>query len=285
LRLTGAAAAILLSILTATSAAEVGFPVSLTRGSRLLVSASINGHPVKAILDSAAEATLVSREFAGELNLKGSSKESGQGSGKDSFEAALVNGVTLKVFGVSIPDQTVAVVDLNDVGKRLLGRKLDVILGREIFDSARLSIDIDGRRVTVLQPSETPAGAALKLVTEHAVETVPVRVEGGDEVRATFDLGNGGDVLVGMNLAKRMHWLDDGRSVSTRSGGGLGGAKMRQIIKLRSLEVAGQTFTDVEAAIDDQPSASDINVGVNILRRFLITTDFPNHLVWLQPRT
>jgi predicted aspartyl protease len=285
LKRTGAAAVVLLLTVTAAAAAEFEFPLSLTRGSRLLVSATINGHPVEAILDSAAEATLVSREFARELKLKGSSNASGQGSGKDSFQAAMVNGVTLKVFGVSIPNQTVAVVDLNDVGKRLLGRKLDIILGREIFDVARLGIDIDGRRVKVLQPSQTPVGVALKFATEHGVETIPVRVEAGDEVRATFDLGNGGDVLIGMSLAKRMHLLDDGRSVATRSGGGLGGAKMRQIIKLRSLEVAGQTFTDLDAAIDDQPSASDVNVGVSILRRFFITTDFSNHTVWLQPRT
>jgi predicted aspartyl protease len=283
LKRSSAAAAVLIA--SSAFAAQHEFPVSLTRGSRLLVSASINGHPIKALLDSAAEATLVSREFAGELNLESSSKQTGLGSGKDSFEAAMVKGVTLKVFGVSIPNQTVAVVDLSDVGKRLLGRRLDVILGREIFDAARLRIDIDGRRVTVLRPDQTPAGVALNLVTEHDVETIPVRVEGGAAVRATFDLGNGSDVLIGMNLAKRMHLLDDGRGVTTRRGGGLGGEKMRQIIRLRSLEVAGQTFTDVEAAIDDQPSASDVNVGVSILRRFLITTDFSNHLVWLQPRT
>jgi predicted aspartyl protease len=280
-----AAAAVLLLFVTAASAADLGFPVSLTRGSRLLVAASINGHPVKGILDSAAEATLVSREFARELNLKAGSKQAGQGSGKDNFDAAMVNGVTLKVFGVSIPDQTVAIVDLNDVGKRLLGRRLDVILGREIFDAARLEIDIDGRRVRVVRPDETPIGVALTLVTEHDVETIPVRVEGGDAVRATFDLGNGSDVLIGMSLAKRLHLLDDGRGVTLRSGGGLGGAKMRQTIKLRSLEVAGKIFKDVEAAIDDQPSASDVNVGVSILRRFFITTDFSNRLVWLQPRT
>jgi hypothetical protein len=40
----------------------------------------------------------------------------------------------------------------------------------------------------------------------------------------------------------------------------------------------------VPAAIDSQPSASDLNVGIDILRHFVITTDFAAHTVWLQPR-
>jgi len=81
-----------------------------------------------------------------------------------------------------------------------------------------------------------------------------------------------------------LHLLTYGRKVTTKSGGGLGGATLRQIVTLRTLEVAGRTFTDVSAAIDAQPSASDVNIGVNILRHFAITTDFANHAVWLAPR-
>jgi len=37
--------------------------------------------------------------------------------------------------------------------------------------------------------------------------------------------------------------------------------------------------------IDAQPSAADLNVGISVLRHFLITTDFAAHAVWLEPRT
>jgi hypothetical protein len=47
--------------------------------------------------------------------------------------------VRLEALGLSLRDQTVAVTDLTDVGQRLLGHRIDVILGREIFDAARLS--------------------------------------------------------------------------------------------------------------------------------------------------
>jgi hypothetical protein len=228
--------------------------------------------------------TLIDPELARRLNLKSNSTVAGQGSGQSSFEVGLVNGVQLKAVGLTLADQTVAIVDLSDVGQRLFGHRLDAILGREIFDAARLVIDIDARRIRVSKPGREPSGVRLELVTEHGVETVPVRVEGGEPVRATFDLGNGSGVLIGSNFAQRMHLLSDGRSVTTQSGGGLGGATARQVFKLRTLEVAGRVFTDVSAAIDAQKSASDVNIGVAVLRRFVITTDFANHSVWLKPR-
>jgi len=46
----------------------------------------------------------------------------------------------------------------------------DVILGREIFDAARLAIDIDGRRIEVVSRDTEPRGVRLDLVTEHGVE-------------------------------------------------------------------------------------------------------------------
>jgi hypothetical protein len=90
-----------------------------------------------------------------------------------------------------------------DVGRRLLGRQIDVILGREIFDAARLAIDIEGHRIAVVPRETVPRGVRLELITEHGVETVPVSVESGAPVRATFDLGNGSQVLIGSAFAGR----------------------------------------------------------------------------------
>ena len=263
------------------AAADTGpsFALTLTRGSRLMIDATVNGRPVRALLDSAAEATLVDRGFAQALKLHGGTTVSGQGSGQASFDADLINGVTLEALGLSLSDQTVAVTDLKDVGRRLLGRQIDVILGREIFDAARLAIDIEGHRIAVVPRETVPRGVRLELITEHGVETVPVSVESGAPVRATFDLGNGSQVLIGSAFAGRAGLLTDGRRLATRRGGGLGGEAIRKLIVLRSLEIAGRRFADVSAAIDPQSSASDVNIGVAILRHFWITTDFANHAV------
>jgi predicted aspartyl protease len=283
----GAGALALLTLLACARAAAAqagGDTLSLTRGSRLMVGARINGQPVEALLDSAAEMTLVDRRFAQTLRLGAGESATGQGSGRASFDAALVGGITLEALGLSLAGQTVAVADLSDVGRRLLGRRIDVILGREIFDAARLSIDIAGRSIRVVPREREPAGVRLELATEHGVETLAVRVESSGPLRATLDLGNGSKVLVSADLAKRLRLLSDGRRVTLDPGGGLGGEATRQSISLRSLEVAGRTFHQVPATVDPQPSASDVNIGVAILRHFRITTDFANHAVWLESR-
>jgi predicted aspartyl protease len=251
---------------------------------RLMISATVNGYPVSALLDSGAEATLIDRHFAQSLNLHQGKEATGQGSGQASFEVSLVSGVTLGALGLTLPDQTVGVADLADVGHRLMGKRIDAILGREIFDAARLSIDISGGRIAVLSSNTEPRGVRLDLVSEHGLETVPVRVEGGHPVRASFDLGNGSRVLLGSGFATKMGFLTDRRQITTERGGGLGGESIRQVITLRSIEIGGRRFSDVSAAIDPQPSASDVNIGVRLLRHFDITTDFAAHSVWLAPR-
>jgi Aspartyl protease len=153
-----------------------------------------------------------------------------------------------------------------------------------LFDAARLRIDIDAGRIGVVSRDQDPPGVRFALKTEHGVETLPVRVEGVGPLQATFDLGNGSQVLISSSLAARLHLLTDGRKIAVERGGGLGGATSRQIIELRALEVGQQVYTDVPAAIDQTPSASDVNVGVSMLRNFLITTDFGQKAVWLQPK-
>ncbi|HEY7963948.1 MAG: aspartyl protease family protein [Steroidobacterales bacterium] len=263
--------------------ASASFPVSLARGGRILVDARINRQPVQALLDSAAEMSFVDRPLAARLRLRSQETAAGRGSGRSSFEAGLVKGVELEAFGLVLRDQTVATASLQDVGRRLLGHRLDLILGREIFDAARLRIDIEAGTVTVADRNITPAGMQLGLLEEHGVETIPVRAEGAP-VRATFDTGNGSQVLVSSRLADRLHLLTDGRPVRQGRGGGLGGETLRKVFTLRSLEVAGQTLHEVAAAVDEQPNASDLNVGISVLRHFIVTSDFAARAVWLEPR-
>ncbi|HKE92675.1 MAG TPA: hypothetical protein VKB34_00100, partial [Povalibacter sp.] len=74
------------------------------------------------------------------------------------------------------------------------------------------------------------------------------------------------------------------RIIERKSGGGIGGAVVRDMVVLSSLEVAGVKFENVGAAIDPQDSAGDVNIGTSILRRFVLVIDFPGRAVWFQPR-
>lgn len=78
------------------SAAPASQALTLTWGSRLMIDGRIYGRAVQALLDSAAAVTMLDRDLARTLELGSGQAVSGQGSGQGSFEAALVDGVSIE---------------------------------------------------------------------------------------------------------------------------------------------------------------------------------------------
>ncbi len=252
----------------------------IVRGDRLYVPARINGVATEAVLDSGAEATVLDDDFARRIGTGKGRAVTARGSGGEA-KAELVTGATIEAVGQRLDDRTVGVLDLDDVGKRLFGRRLDAIVGRELFDAARLRIDIEGGQIAAISRLARPQGARLTLKLHRGIETVPIRVEGA-AVRADFDLGNGSDMLIGRAFAQRKGLLL--RAGPAERGGGIGGEVKRRVVMLKTVRLGGLRFRNVRAAIDEQPGAADANVGVKLLRRFRIVTDFKQRAVWLQPR-
>ena len=191
--------------------ASAVYPLKLTRGDRLLLAAKVNGYSVEALLDSAAEASFIDSRFARKIGLKGKDSVTAKGSGDKNFDVPLATGVTLSAAGLTLGNQTIAISDLSDVGQRLLGQPLDMILGRELFDAARLRIDIGRRELEVMDDStqSQPHGNRLELKTINGIEVFPVRVEGKDAL-AAFDLGNGSKILLAGDYAKRRDFSPTG---------------------------------------------------------------------------
>jgi predicted aspartyl protease len=253
------------------------------RRHRLFVPARINGHETLALLDSAAEMSLVDEAFAARIGLGKGQAVTAKGSGANPAEAALVEHISIDAAGVSMKGATIAIIDLADVSRRLIGAPLTLILGRDYFDKARLSIDFSVPSLRVLSRDTLPLGQRFDLVGEFGIETMPVVAE-GVAARATVDLGNGNNPLISPAFAARLGVLTDGRPTQREKGGGIGGEAMRQSFVLSSLTVAGETFRDVSVSVDAGEHASDLNIGVSILKHFRIVTDFAQKAIWLDPR-
>lgn len=255
----------------------------VVRGDRLFIPVTVNGRQVEALLDSAAEATLVDDNLAKSLNLALTGGETVKGSGGED-EVRFTEGVNIHAAETDLKGLTVAVLDLEDLSARLVGSKVQMILGREFFDAGRFWLDIERGTIRRLSSTAKAKGMMLPLVTHRGIEGFPVTIEGHAGIQAAFDLGNGSEVLIGRQAADRLGIGAPGRVIERKKGGGIGGSIDRDIVMLSSITIAGKTFTDVRAAIDEQDSPSDVNIGVNILRHFVIVTDFPGHKLWLAPR-
>jgi len=251
-------------------------------GNRLFVGVTINGVPAEALLDSAAEMTFVDPKLAARLKLVPEGSEIAKGSGGPA-QVQFAKDVTIEAAGVKLTHLTVALLDMTDLSRRLVAKDLQIILGREFFDAGRVRIDIEGRKIEKVASSAEPRGTKLPLLSARGIESFPCIVE-GTATRADIDLGNGNEVLIGRGFAETHGLLAPGRVVEHKSGGGIGGVVDREIVVLKSLEIAGARFENVRAAIDPQPTAGEVNVGTSILRRFILVIDFPAHAVWVRER-
>ncbi|HTU10585.1 MAG TPA: pepsin/retropepsin-like aspartic protease family protein [Allosphingosinicella sp.] len=273
-------AALLIAAALLPSATARAAPVELFNN-RPFLSVTVDGRPVTALLDSAAEMTVIDDDAAARLGLTQSGSATAHGSGAAAMEARFADHVAVEAAGVSL-ELRAGVLDLGEVSARLLGRPVEMLLGRDLFDNARLRLDLAGGTLTVAEGE--PRGVRLPLGDHRGTPTIPAAVEGHDPVDTVLDTGNGSEVLIGRAYAERIGLTAPGRVLERREGGGLGGARSRDIVMLRTLVVAGRTFTNVRAAIDPGETASDLNIGTSILRHFILTTDFAGRQVWLEPR-
>lgn len=263
--------------LLAMPAAAVADPLTVYNG-RLFIPAKVAGVQTEALLDSGAEATIVDPALAKRGGLPEGRATIMKGSGGEA-SARIVPDVEIEALGVTLHPEAVVVLDLGDLSSRLIKRPTQAIVGRELFDAARLRIDLAGGTIDHADRKAVPPGKQLQL-TEHAgIESVPVTVN-GKAAQAEFDLGNGSDVMVSQAMVERLGLKVVGR----KTGGGIGGEIDRDMVVLERLDVAGATFRDVKAAVDAQPNANELNIGTSILKNFLITADFKERAVWLEPR-
>jgi predicted aspartyl protease len=256
-------------------------PVEMVNN-RPFIAATVNGHRITALLDSAAEMTLVDDDAAARLGLTPTGGAIAHGSGAAAMEARFADHVAVEAVGVGL-ELRAGILDLGEVSGRLLGRPVEMLLGRDLFDNARLRLDLAGGTIAIADEGE-PRGVRLPLGDHRGIPTIPAAVEGHDPVQTVLDTGNGTEVLVGRAYAERIGLTAPGRIVARSEGGGLGGARTRDIVILRTFIIAGRTFTNVRAAIDPGATASDLNIGTSILRHFMLTTDFAGQQVWLEPR-
>jgi predicted aspartyl protease len=263
-------------VLVAVATPSAGEPITFYNG-RLFVQARINGIPTEALLDSAAEATLVDPAFAAKAKLGNGSTQEIRGSG-GTAKAQVVEGATIDALGQQLHPDAIVVTDLAELSRRLVKRQTRVVLGRELFDAARLKIDISRGTIVALARDTTPPGQRLALTHHAGVESVSV-VADGMPLQAEFDLGNGSGVLISRAAATRLGLNIIGHKI----GGGIGGSLQRDLVRLTSLQVAGRSFHNIVAAIDDQSNAQELNIGTSILKHFEITTDFQQRAVWLAP--
>ena len=264
-------------------------PFELFRGNRIIIPAAINGQHTPVMLDSAASTTTVDRAFARSIGLPQGQKIQGHGAGGD-VEAEIVPGVTLDVGGIRFTKMNVAVMDLAPV-TQAIGRPINVVLGREFFNAAVVSIDWANKQLKVSSPAAfkpDPGAREVRLGKKGPFNTISVSVAGGPPIDALFDLGSGGALTL-----PPTYWRDRSELIGLRSAptmlGGVGGLHPGHAAIVPQVTLAGTDFMNVPTVMsdvgnDDNPTVM-ANVGIGFLKQFKVDLDLGRGRVYLAPRS
>lgn len=262
----------------------------LYAGARILIPATIGGAETQVMLDSGAETTVLDRAFAERLGIRPTGVVAAVGTGGRDV-AELASGVTLRLGTLELRDLTVAIMDLKPVAA-VLGRPLPAVLGKEVLNALTVQIDFAGRSITFHDPARfQPAVGAVAVPVSNVagLHAIPASIEGGTPVLMDFDLGNAQPVLVYPSHWKSQGMLAD-RPTSKILSGAVGGMRTRNVAMLRSVTLAGVTLYDVPAVFGDEDNTAFNlgntagNIGMPILSRFELTTDYTRGRLLLRPR-
>lgn len=258
----------------------------LFRGNRIFFEGTVNGHPAQFMLDSGAAMSVVDRGFADRIGLQGTATADARGTG-GSVAAKIASGVTISAGPLTLRNANALLLDFKAISQAI-GKRIDVVLGRDAFDAGIVDIDFATHRIRFM-PAEkfvAPTGAIpVPMTAVHGVRRIPVSIGDRAPIMADLDLGHGGALMVSAPA-----WQGDQALSAMRYGhgraGGVGGFSERRLVTLPSVTVGGVRFDNVPAAFNTVASdlpVTGANIGLDMLQRFHLSIDYGHGTLYLTP--
>jgi predicted aspartyl protease len=271
-------------------------PLELTNN-LVIVELRINGSRLLAfILDTGASTTVISDVRANELGLKleGQTDATTQGG---AIDASLVKGASLNLAGIEFPNMTMAAIRLSGL-EAGLGRKVDGILGYEIFNRFVVEIDYSSRVVRLYEPQDykySGRGAVIPIRIEDHTPFVVGRLTGPKPIEGDFliDTGAPGVLNIAGPFAARHKLLDSvPHTISITSGALLAGRSSGKIGRVNGFQMGSLVIKkpvvnfsqDTEGSEGDEAGTEYGGlIGGEILRRFKLIIDYSRNRIILEP--
>jgi hypothetical protein len=245
-------------------------------GKLILVDARINDSaPALFVVDSGAPHTIFDPTFAKELGLKVDKAASITGTGKGSVAKAHTAAATMMLNDVRVALPEPWVIDLSKVP---ISRAAKGLVGAEIFRSYVVKMDPLRSTFTVFDPASyrySGNGASLPLYFDDGKLFIEADLEvpAGHVVRHKLRIDTGSESSVNDEVVRQSGEL----RVSTL-GGGLGESFKAYSGVFASVKIGPYKIDHVWGPGGPPPS-----IGMELLRRFIITFDAPHHRIYLEP--
>lgn len=192
----------------------------------------------------------------------------------------------LGIGGGTLDDLVVSTLELGSEPGRM---HVDGILGYPFFAASIVQLDFANRVMRFGPPgSFEPSGDRIALDTDREIPEAVFRLDNTFDVPFIVDTGNSGGLLLYGPFIDAHPALAPGLGSTASSYVGVGGTDRSYATRVRSLQLGTTTLNDQAAdvivakngAFADRIDAG--NVGLGLLRKFVVTFDYANHALYLQ---
>ncbi len=247
-------------------------------GSHLYIPVTVRGKERLWILDTGAGMTVLNKAFAEELCLELEGEVKGQGAG-GIVKASFTTLPQYSVKGIQFDDQTVAVIDMNELIRRI-GLDVVGILGFDFLSRFVTKVDFASELVSFYEPETfeyNGNGQVLDIHIDNSQFSVRATLDGRHSGSWLFDLGAGTTHLDGSYALREDYTKKHG---VVRMGHGAGNEYQLKEVRCDSIQFAGFTTYGPEICFsyggaDTTFTADQIGVlGNSLFRNFVLYCDY-----------
>lgn len=275
-------------------------PADITSYGLIFLRARVNNsRPLWLVLDSGASFRFVVDTRLAKslgLNLKGNISLRG-GAGPGAYDVATTQGVSINLGPLKFTDQTAAVIALGSL-EAIAGRRLDGLVGRDLFNRYVVEIDYVGHQINLYDPQSytySGAGESIPLTMRGDYFFVPAKIEmpAGRRLEGQFLVDTGGGLVTAIlnaPFAKTRNLPGPTqRAILDRSLSGLGGEMKLLVCRATSFALGNLVIRGPVIYLSQDSggalasSAFDGVLGGEILRRFNVIFDYARGRLILEP--
>jgi predicted aspartyl protease len=256
----------------------------------IYIRAQVDGQPVRMIVDTGG-LNVLTPAAAARIGLTSAGKMAIGGVGDRKSDVGLARARELAVGDVRLAAPVFYVLDfeaLTDVE----GEQLDGLVGFELFQRLAVRIDYPGSKLTLTRRDDfVPPGGAIVVPFEMSDRT-PIAAGSIDGIPGRFTIDTGArNSLTAHSPFVRAHNLEARYrpAFETIIGWGVGGPSRAKPVRFKQVklgdavltDVAGELFTGDKGAMSEPDTSA--NLGGGILRRFVVTFDYRDRKMFLEP--
>jgi len=259
---------------------------------RILVDVTLDGHgPFTMIFDTGG-GNVITPECARRLGLASAASESTSGAGEKQVPAGVATIASMKLGALEMRRQVFHIVDLGEIRRGFRFPALDGVVGRELLERAHASVDFDGLRLRLREPSRDPGSVpadAVRFALEDGMPVVEGRID-GVPARLLVDTGDRSNLTVFRAFAARTG-LDSlfAARPEIPTGIGIGGPIPGRVATVPSVEFGTVRERDVVARLPSTRSGGFAtsplagSIGLGLMRNYDLEIDYRQRWLALRP--